>query len=110
MHIVITLAIVVNILSLIVLLIGLLCNFEPKAKAVYGYYIAGCMLMYLALLSFIGIYGLVINHNLYCLILFLCVISPFVIGKLVKYETLKKYTVVQLMCFVVSLVTLFVKF
>jgi hypothetical protein len=44
---------------------------------------------------------------LYCLILFLCVISPFVIGKLVRYETLKKYTIIQIAFYIVSLITLF---
>ena len=107
MHIVTVLGIVSNILAILVLLVGLFYNFEqPKIKAIYGYSIAGCVLPYLILLTLIGIYGLVVNHNLYSLILFLCVISPFIIGKLVKYETLKKYTSVQILCFVVSLIIL----
>ena len=111
MYIVMTLAIVANILSILIFLVGLFYNFEqPKVKAVYGYVIAGCVIPYLLLLSFVGIYELILKHNLYSFILFLCVISPFVIGKLVKYETLKKYTVIQIICFIVSLVTLFLKF
>ena len=111
MHIVTGLGVIANILAILVLLIGLFYNFEqPKVKAVYGYSIAGCFIPYLVLLTLIGAYGLVVNHNMYSFILFFCVISPFIIGKLVKYETLKKYTIVQIVCFVFSLVTLLLNF
>ena len=111
MQIVVTLGVIANILAVIVLLIGLLCNIEqPKIKATFGYTIAGCFILYVVLLGLIGIYGLAVSHNMFSLVLLLCVISPFVIGKLVKYETLKKYTVVQVMCFVLSLVTLLLYF
>ncbi len=107
MHLVITLAAVANILSIIMLLIGLLYNFkQPKSKAVFGYFIAGSMILYLIVLSFITIYILLTNHYIRGIILLLCIISPFVIGKLVKFETLKKYTIIQIMCFIVSLLTL----
>ncbi len=111
MYIVQIFAVIINILSIIVLLIGLFHDFErPKEKAVYGYCITASMIMYLIVLIFVGIYGLAIKHNLYYIILFLCVISPFVIGKLVKYETLKIYTTVQIMCYIVSLITLLLNF
>ena len=111
MRIVLLLAIIINILSIIVLSIGLFHKFEhPKNKANYGYFIAGCMLMYILMLSFAAIYGLIIHHYLYCIVLFLCVISPFVIGKFVKHETLAKYTIAQIMCFIVSLIVLIQKF
>lgn len=111
MHLVVELGVIVNALAIFILLVGLFYNFEqPKIKAVYGYSIAACVIPYLVLLILIGMYGLVVNHNLYSLIVFLCVISPFVIGKLVKYETLKKYTFIQILCFCVSLVTLLIKF
>ncbi len=107
MHIILTSAIIINILAIVVLLIGLFYNFEqPKNKALYGYVMAGSLLLYIFLLSLVGIYGLVVEHNLYFALLFLCVISPFVIGKFVKYETLKRYTAAQIMCFIVSLVIL----
>ena len=111
MYLVLASAIIVNILSIIVLFIGLVYNFnQPKNKAIYGYSIAGSMLFYIIILSVIALYDLFINKLLYFLILLLCVISPFVIGKLVKHETLKKYTVIQIVCFVVSLVTLIMNF
>ena len=109
MHIVLTSAIIVNILSIIMLLIGLFYNFkQPQNKAVYGYLIAGCMILYMIGIGFASIYGLFENRYLYSIILFLCIISHFITGKLVTYETLKKYTVMQMMFYVVSLAALFV--
>lgn len=107
MHIVLISAIIVNILSIIMLLIGLFYNFKlPKNKAIYGYLIAGCIFLYIITLSLALIYGFWGKHYLYSFILFLCIISHFIIGKLVKYETLKKYTTAQIMCYVLSLFTL----
>lgn len=109
MHIVLVSAIIANILSIIMLPVGLIYDFkQPKTKAVYGYLIAGCMLLYIITLSMVSIYGIFEKHYLYSLVLFLCVISNFVVGKLVKYETLKKYTIIQTMCYVASLITLFI--
>ena len=111
MHIILTLAIIVNILSVIMLSIALLYNFkQPKNKAIYGYFIAGSMIMYMLVLAIVALYGLFAKHNLYSFILILCIISPFIIGKLVKYETLKKYTIVQILCFITSLAVLLIKF
>ena len=111
MRIIEILAIIVNILSVIVLLIGLFYNFkQPKNKATYGYWVTGCMLLYIVTLSLALLKGFGEKHYLYGFILFLCLISHFIIGKLVKYETLKKYTTVQIMCYAVSLFTLFLNF
>lgn len=111
MHIAVMLAIISNILLIVVLSVALIYGFEqPKFKAAYGYVLAGSMLAYLLLSGFVSVYGLLANRNPYALVLLLCMISPFVIGRFVSYETLKKYTVVQIMCFVVSLTALFLKF
>lgn len=111
MYIVLSSAVVANILSIIVMLIGLFYNFKnPKNKAVYGYLIVGCMLFYIITLSLALIYGFFEKNYLYSFVLFLCVISHFVIGKLVKYETLKKYTTLQIMCYIISLITLLLNF
>ena len=111
MYLVLISAIIVNILSVIMLLIGLFHNFkQPKSKAVYGYLITGCMLLYMITLSLALICGFAQKHYLYSFILFLCIISHFIIGKLVKYETLKRYTTAQIMCYVVSLMTLLLNF
>ena len=109
MHIVVTLAIVINIIAIILLLIGLLCNFKnPKSKAIFGYFVVGSMLMYILSLGIIAIYELFAEHKLYALILFLCVILPFIIGKLVNYNSLKKYTIIQIFCCFVSLIILLI--
>jgi hypothetical protein len=111
MHIILLSAIIVNIFSIVMLLIGLFYNFEkPKNKAIYGYLIAGCMLLYIITLGIISIYGFLGKNYLYSFILLLCISSNFIIGKLVKYETLKKYTTAQIMCYIVSLITLLLNF
>ena len=93
------------------LISGLFYNFkQPKNKAIFGYTITGCILLYIIVLGLALIYGFFGKHYLYSFVLFLCVISHFIIGKLVKYETLKKYTTVQIMCYVVSLTTLLLNF
>ena len=111
MYIVLIPAIIVNILSIIMLLIGLFYNFkQPKNKAMYGYLLAGSMLLYIITLSLALICEFWSKHYLYGVVLFLCIISNFIIGKLVKYETLKKYTIAQIMCYIVSFVTLLLNF
>ena len=111
MYIVLIPAIIANILSIIMFLIGLFYNFkQPKSKAVYGYLIVGCILLYIITLGTASIYGFFGKHYLYSSILFLCIISHFIIGKLVKYETLKKYTATQIMFYVVSFITLLFNF
>ena len=111
MYIVKALTICINIAVIISLLIGLFYSFKlPKHKAIFGYTVAGCMIFYLAVLCLILIYGLIVKPDFYCFILFLCLISPFIIGKLVKYETVKKYTIIQIICFMVSFAALLIKF
>ena len=109
MYIVLISAIIVSILSVIIFLIGLFHKFEhPKNKATFGYAVAMSMLVYILLLGIIAIYELFIEYNLYSLILFLCAISPFIIGKLVNYNSLKKYTIIQIFCFLISLIILLI--
>ena len=107
MHIVLISAIIINILSVIILLIALFYNFkQPKNKAIYGYFMAGSMISYIIIISLALIYGFLEKHYLLSIVLFLCVTSHFIIGKLVKYETLKKYTTIQIICYAISLITL----
>lgn len=109
MYIILTSAIIVNILTVIVFLIGLFHKFEqPKNKAMFGYTVVGSMLIYIILLGFIAIYELLTKHNLYSLILFLFVILPFIIGRLVNYNSLKKYTTIQILCCLASLIILLI--
>ena len=107
MSIITTATIVLNILAILVLCIGLFFRIEnPKSKAVYGYAIAGGMIPYMLALSIYVLADVIINRHFWSILLILCVISPFIIGKLVRYETLKKYTFIQSLCFCVSLVVL----
>ena len=111
MKIIIGLTIISNILAILVTAFGLFHKFEnPKTKAVYGYTMAGAIIPYMFMLStFIGL-ELVYKHNINYTWLLLCIISPFIIGKLVKFETLKKYTVIQILCFCASLAALLTAF
>lgn len=92
------------------LLTGLFYNFKhPKNKAIYGYLITSSIILYIITLSIALINGFIEKYYFYSFILFLCIISHFIIGKLVKYETLKKYTIIQILCYVLSLITLLLK-
>ncbi len=109
MYLIIPIAIFVNLAAIVGLSFVLFYNFvHPKNKAIFGYYIAGNIFLYLVLLGLVIIREWILKPNLSCFVLALCIISPFVIGKLVKYETLKKYTVIQIIFFIISLVTLLI--
>ena len=111
MNIITLTAIIVNIVAILVLCAGLFYKFEnPKIKAIYGYSIAGAMIPYMLALSVYIVADAIIRHNFWSILLILCVISPFVIGKLVKFETLKRYTIIQIMCFIVSLAYVLINF
>jgi hypothetical protein len=109
MYLIILLTIIVNIAAIVGLLIGLFYKFEqPKNKAIFGYSIVGSMILYVILLGLVVVRGWILKPDFNCVIQTLCVFSPFVIGKLVRYETLKKYTIIQIMFFVFSLITLLI--
>ena len=94
-----------NILTIIVLSIGIIHKFEnPKNKAVYGYIIAANMIPYLILLSIFALLEIFTTHIFSTILFLFSIISPFIIGKLVKYETLQFYTVIQILCFLLSAV------
>jgi hypothetical protein len=110
MNIITLITIILNIVAILVLCAGLFHKFEnPKNKAVYGYVIAGGMIPYMLALSIYVISDIIVNRNFWSIFLILCVISPFIIGKLVKYETLKIYTLIQILCFCASLAVLCLK-
>ena len=110
MNIITLITIILNIVAVLILCAGLFHKFEnPKNKAVYGYVIAGGMIPYMLALSIYVVADIIVNRNFWSIFLILCVISPFIIGKLVKYETLKIYTFIQILCFCVSLAVLCLK-
>ena len=101
MNILIGLTVIFNILAILILLVGLFCKFDnPKNKAIYGYTIAGCIIPYLFLISILSAVEVIAFQNMKFFIFTINIASPFVIGKLAKYETLKKYTFIQILCFV----------
>lgn len=98
-------ALILNIIAIAVLSFGLFHQFEnPKNKATYGYFLAAGMIPYLIVTALVMLVQIFLKHNLIFILLLICLASPFVIGKLVKYQTLKKYTVIQILCFCISLV------
>lgn len=104
MHII---AITINLIAIIILSIGLFHDFKhPKHKAIFGYNVVWSMLLYVITISLTAIYQFIINRNLFGVILLLCAIMPFIIGKLVKFKTLKIYTIIQIFCFLISLITM----
>lgn len=110
MNIITLITIILNIVAVLILCAGLFHKFEnPKNKAVYGYVIAGGMIPYMLALSIYVVADIIVNRNFWSILLILCVISPFIIGKLVKYETLKIYTFIQILCFCASLAVLCLK-
>jgi len=107
MNIITFITIIMNIVAILVLCAGLFHKFEnPKNKAIYGYVIAAGMIPYMLALSIYIISDIIVNRNFWSIFLILCAISPFIIGKLVKYETLKIYTFIQILCFGASLAVL----
>jgi hypothetical protein len=98
---------VINLLLITALLVGLFHRFEiPKHKAAFGYIVTASMLIYILLLSSIAIYRLIVTHDIYSLILLLCALSPFITGKFATYNTLKAYTIIQILCCLCSLIIL----
>ena len=85
MNIITLITIILNIVAVLVLCAGLFHKFEnPKNKAVYGYVIAGGMIPYMLALSIYVMTDVIISRNFWSILLILCVISTFIIGKLVK--------------------------
>ena len=108
MHII---AIIINLIAIIILSIGLFHDFtDPKHKAIFGYNVVWSMMLYVITISLSAIHQFIINHNSFGTILLLCAIMPFIIGKLVKFKTLKIYTTIQIICFLISLITLLIIF
>ena len=108
MKIITFLTLISNFLTIFILLFGLLYKFKnPKNKAKYGIVLACIMLAYTILLSLFILFNTLLKQNFLTMLLIFCVVSPFIIGSLVKFETLKKYTILQILCFSISLVYLF---
>ena len=111
MSILVKITLLINLITIIALLAGLFYKFDnPKVKASYGYLLAGCIISYLLLLTLVIVCDVFFNQNYQSILLLIFILSPFITGKLVKYETLKRYTIIQISCFILSLGILFINF
>ncbi|MCQ2957658.1 MAG: hypothetical protein MJ180_02020 [Candidatus Gastranaerophilales bacterium] len=100
----------INIIMLAILIIGYIFEFKkdinPKHKASIGVLMAIFMALYITGFGIFGIINLFINKILLAFLMFFFIALPFVIGYLVKYDTLKKYSIWQIICFLSSLAVL----
>jgi len=109
MNILIKIALITNIIQIILFLSGTILLFykhaTPKTRADVATANAIVLLMYFACFSVLLIEGFLKGETIYLAsIIFL--IAPFIIGKLVRYQTLKKYSIIQFLVFSLSLVYL----
>lgn len=105
------LTIIINLITIILLLIGLLYNFKkPQNKASFGYFMVGSFLIYIISLSCFILSKLFLTHDYYASYMIIFLLSPFIIGRLVKYQTLKKYNIIQTLCFTASLIALIIEY
>ena len=111
MNLVLGFSLLINILLVIVLAINLHYlnknSLAPKTKAFLGVALGALLLLYLILMAIILVFE-VLNKNYYFIFLSIFILMPFVIGKLVSYKTLYKYSMLQMILFLFSLVFILV--
>lgn len=104
-------SVIVNIL--IILLFSVLYfikdETEPKHKALLSSLSGAALLLYLILFVIISVFGIIIKDIFLSSFVIFAVI-PFVIGKMASFETLKKYLLLQIFSFVLSLIFLIIIF
>ena len=113
MNLVLGFALLINILLILVFVINLYYinknSLAPKTKAFLGVAFGSLLFLYLILMAIILTFG-VLNRNYYSILLSIFIFMPFVIGKLVSYKTLIKYSILQLLLFATStaVITMFI--
>ena len=102
-------AIVINAITILIFLTAYIFEFHysvnPKLKAICGLYSTVAMLLYLLSLI-ITVFYHIYYANAFGMLLLPFIFMPFLIGRVVRYETLKKYTILQILCFIFSFVIL----
>lgn len=79
----------------------------PKQKALWSSFSGAGLFLYLVSFGILTFEGIIKQNPLmFSLALFFFI--PFVIGKKASYETLKKYLILQIFVFVLSLLVLFI--
>ena len=102
--------IIINFVVALSFAIGFIMNFKsgvnPKHKALVGLIIGISTTVYLAGLIALSIIYICLNKLLLSGVFLFFAMIPFIIGYLVKYDTLKKYSYWQLVFFIGSLLIL----
>ena len=106
MILLIKLALIINIA---LALIFILCNYVvksnkilPKTKSNFGILFALFYITYILLLGIVLVVGIFLKHNIIYAGLLVFLIIPFIIGANISYKTLKLYSFVQLLVFIMS--------
>ncbi len=104
-------SLVVNILIIILfsVLYFIKGETEPKQKALRSSLSGAALLLYLILFVIISVFG-VIKKDILLFSSLIFAFIPFIIGKMASFETLRKYLILQIFSFVLSLIFLIIIF
>lgn len=80
---------------------------EPRAKAKLGAWLCILFFVFLALLLLFAVLSAALRRNALYLALSVYVMIPFAIGRLASYRTVRFYSALQLLAFLLSAVTLY---
>lgn len=109
MNLLIKLSVAVNVILIIffvaVCIISLKKNTNPKLKAKFATMTGVSIFLYLICLLSLSIVGILTKNYIEAGLIFY-VIMPFIIGHFVNYKTLKIFSVIQLVTFIMSFYTL----
>jgi len=102
----IKLTVIINVIQIILFIIATFALFYkntlPKTKADIATINAVTLLLYCICFLILFIAGF-LKDDLRYLFSVIFILMPFVIGKFVRYQTLKKYSILQLLMFCISL-------
>ena len=108
-NIMVSLMLVVNIVLMLLFLADMYVinnkNSQPKLKSAICVVLMIFFVLYLISCGIFGFYG-ILSLDLRYLIFIIYLVIPFILGRFVKHKNLKSYSVLQLMAYVASLLTL----
>lgn len=106
MNLLINASVTVNIVLILLFVAVCVINFRensnPKLRAKLGTLLGAVLFLYLIFLITLSVIGFV-KHNFIMSGLFVFAVIPFVIGHFVSYKTLKIFSLIQLIAFVLNL-------
>ena len=110
MNYLLNIALVVNFILILIFLLDIIVIkknlFTPRIKGDISAILVFFFILYLGLICIYIFLNMTIIHSFKGLLLIFYIVAPFVIGKYAKYKTLMKYSVIQLLCFISSFITL----